>query len=115
MVEKLKKILEKIEKEKGKVDLLALLKMDDLIDKWTIVFSATWATIQNRDEVFNMIRNYILTDFSPEEVNEIAKISIFSKDEHLVEELLKYKSGATFSNQPVNGNMVHVAEIIKST
>jgi hypothetical protein len=114
MVEKFQKILENIEKAKGSVVIFALLKMDEFVDKWTVVFCASWATDINRTEVFEMIRKQITDTLRPEEVSEIARIAIYPKTEHFIQELLQYKSGTTIENKKINGNTVHYAHIIKS-
>ncbi len=114
MVEKFKKILSDIESAKGKVAIFALLKMDEFVDKWTVVFSASWANDTNRDEIFQLIRKETIDNLTAEEVAEIARIAIFPKTEHFIEELLQYQAGTKIENRAVNGNKVHYAEIIKS-
>jgi hypothetical protein len=114
MVDKFKTILHNIESSKGSIALFALIKMDDFINKWTVVFSAAWSNPENRTETFNMIREEITKIVTPEELEEIARLAIYYRGEHIVEELLKYQSGAVLENQKVNGNMVHYADIVKS-
>lgn len=114
MVEKFRKILNSIEEERGDVAVFALLKMDEFVDKWTVVISASWATDEKRDEVFEMMRTKILNSLTAEEVGEIARIAIFTIDEHLIQELLQYKSETVIENKKINGNHVHHAHIIKS-
>jgi hypothetical protein len=114
MVEEFRKILESIEKEKGDVTIFALLKMDEFIDKWTIVLCASWATRETRNDVFEMIRKEVTETLKPEEVGEIARIAIYPKSEHFIQELMQYKSGTVIENKKINGNTVHYANIIKS-
>lgn len=114
MVEELKNILQDIEKEKGKVTIFALLKMDEYVDKWTVVFCASWANDTNRSEIFTMIRDKIIQKLKTEEVNEIARIAIFPENEHFIQELKQFNSGTIIENKQVNGNIVHYANIIKS-
>ncbi len=114
MIEKFKQILDRIEVVRGEVAVFALLKMDEFVDKWTVVFCASWATDVNRAEVFEMIRLKIIEILTPEEVGEIARIAIYPKTEHFIQELMRYKSGDTFENAKINGNTVHYANIIKS-
>jgi len=114
MVEKIKKILENIEKAKGAVIVFALLKMDEFVDKWTVVFCASWANESNRPETFEMIRKEIIDSLTPEEVSEIDRIAIYPETEHFIQELLQYKSGTVIENKQINGNVVHYAHIIKS-
>lgn len=114
MVEKFQKILEDIQKANGDVVVFALLKMDEFVDKWTVVFCASWASESKRTEVFEIIRKEIVKTLTPEEVGEIARIAIYPKTEHFIQELLQYKSGTTIENKKINGNTVHYADIIKS-
>jgi hypothetical protein len=114
MVEKFKKILNSVEAERGSVAIFALLKMDEFIDKWTVVISASWATDDNRAEVFELVRKKIIETLKPVEVAEIARIAIFPIDEHLIEELLQFKTDSVIENKQINGNTVHSAYIIKS-
>ena len=114
MVEKFKTILSNIEAERGNVAIFALLKMDEFVDKWTVVISTPWATDENRHEVFEMIRKKIVDTLTPSEVGEIARIAIFPIDERLIQELLQFKSDTVVENRKINGNDVHSAYIIKS-
>jgi hypothetical protein len=114
MVEKFQKILENIESIKGEANIFALLKMDEFIDKWTVVFSASWATNENRSEIFEIIRKQISTILSAGEIADIARIAIYPQNEHFIQELLQFQSGTIIENQKINGNTVHYAHIIKS-
>ncbi|MDE1970242.1 MAG: hypothetical protein KGI50_01565 [Patescibacteria group bacterium] len=113
MVEKFKKILEKMETAKGGVFLFALMKMDELTDKWTVVLCAPWAK-EGDAEIFKYVLNLIQSEFSQEELSTIARIGLFSKTDHLIGELMKYNSDTSISNEKVNGNQVHYGYIIKS-
>ena len=88
--------------------------MDEFVDKWTVVFCASWATSTNRSEVFEMIRIKIKSTLTPEEVSEITRIAIYPETEHFVQELLQYKTGTIIENRKINGNTVHYAHLIKS-
>ncbi|OGF26448.1 hypothetical protein A2477_00695 [Candidatus Falkowbacteria bacterium RIFOXYC2_FULL_47_12] len=114
MVEKFKTILNSIETERGNVAIFALLRMDEFVDKWTVVISAPWATDENRHEVFEMIRKKIVDTLTSAEASEIARIAIFPIDEHLIQELLQFKSDTVVENKKINGNDIHSAYIIKS-
>lgn len=114
MVEKFTKILNNVQTARGPITLLALLKMDEFFDKWIVVFSAPWSAQENRDEVLNLIKQQIIDNLDPQEISEIARIAIYSKTEHLIEELLKYQSGVELQEQRINGNKVHYAKIISS-
>lgn len=115
MVEKFKKISDIIVKEKGQVYLFAILKMDEYIDKWTVILSAEWASSEHRTEIFNYLRELILKELDREEVSRIARIGLFSKDTHLVRELSKYEKDYLISDTiKINGNIVHEGYIFSS-
>ena len=114
MVEKFQTILQSIEEQKGPVTLLALLKMDEVVDKWTVVFCAPWVTESNRSESFEFIKEQIIKELTPEEIEEVARIGIFSKTDHLIKELLQYQLGTELKDKKINGNYVYLAQIIKS-
>jgi hypothetical protein len=115
MVDKFETILQKIEQARGAVSLFALLKMDEFVDKWTVILSAPWTIPENRDAIFEEVRNLIITDLNTDELNEVSRLAIYGIEEHIVDELLNYQSSARI-NEPtkINGNMVHQAIIIKS-
>lgn len=113
MVDKFKTILDEIKRSKGEVVLFALMRMDDLADRWTIVLSAPWAKEGNPD-IFKYILNLVKFALSPEEFATIARISIFPKTDHFIELLLKYSNGALIANEKINGNQIHEGYIIES-
>ena len=112
MVEKFKKILAAIKDGRGGVAVFALMKMDELTDRWTVVLSAPWAK-EGDAEVFKYILDLIRSNLSPEEISTVARISIFSQKDHLIELLLKYASGASISGK-INGNQIHEGYIIET-
>lgn len=114
MVEKFQKILEKIIKENDKVLFFGFFKMDEFTDKWSVVFCADWLNEKNNDKFFKFLINEMKKDLSEEESKSIARIGIFSKDEHLIDLLLKFKTGSRIQNQKVNGNVIHDGYIIVS-
>jgi len=113
MVEKFNTILQEIEKTKGKVNLLALLKMDELTDKWTVILSASWI-IEGDAEIFKYVVESIKKGISAEEMATIARIGLFKKSERLVELLLRYNVGAHIVNEQINGNLIHDGYIVAS-
>jgi len=115
MVDKFKQILADLISQKGKVNLFAILKMDEYTDKWTVIVSAPWINATTKNEVFALMRDLMIRQFTPEEMATIARLGIFPNDEHIVQELLKYKEGAVISeDEKVNGNIVHNAHILTS-
>lgn len=114
MVEKFKQILKRIEDSRGTAMLFVLAKMDDIVDKWSVIISASWSTPVHRDSIFEELRKDIIATLSDEEILQMSRLWIFEPTEHLVEELLKYKTDTVLKNTQVNGNIFHEAFIIKS-
>lgn len=66
-----------IEKHGNKpVDFFAVLKMDELIDKWSVLLAAPWITEENRKEVFNSLVTILIDSLSNEEIAEVARVGI---------------------------------------
>ena len=114
MVDKFKKILEEMKKQ-GTVTLFAILKMDDLTDKWSVLISAPWISDANRKQVFADIVGLIKKEMLPEEAANIARVLIVPEGNHLVSELLEQKRDyiGGEGSVKINGNMVHEAYILE--
>lgn len=122
MIERFKTILKKIEDTKGEVKLFALLKMDEIIDKWSIILSASWITDEekDRDEIFDFIISEITNQLLKEEVDTIARLSLYDANNYLVG-LITNRCGAvlgdetkTLTNEAINGNKIHEAVIFRA-
>src|SRR5689334_12020024 len=114
MVEKFRQLLEAITHDKGPVYLFAIMKMDDLTDKWTILLSAPWATSQTHEEAFGLVFGWLSQNLNQEERNNVARIGIFEQKNHLIAGLLKYRKDTIITNEKINGNLVHEAHILES-
>lgn len=114
MVEKFKKIVEEISQTNGRFTVFALLKMDEYTSKWSVVFAASWITDENKSEVFEIVRKKIIENLTKEEISSIARIGIFTSDEHLIQELLRYREGTRIESEQVNGNIIHEGYIFAS-
>jgi len=112
MVEKLKQILAKLQSEKGLVTIFAILKMDDITNRWSIILSAPWINDKNTTEVFSYVVETMKKTFTQEEANTIARIGIFSEDNHLIEGLKRYSEGTIIKDEKINGNVIHEAQIL---
>ena len=112
MVDKFKILAEQIKRDRGSVYVFAMLKMDELTEKWSIILSADWIDETSRKEsfdyLFKAVKNLNLT--SAEEIS-IARLGIFPANDHLVQELAKYKVGV-ITNERVNGNIIHEGYIL---
>lgn len=107
MVEDLNPLIQEI-KQNSQVLLFAMLKMDDLTDRWTVVVSANNVDdIEKRKELFEKIVGYLKDN--PETVGKhnIARIGIFSTDNHLVQDVAKHPEGGKIENEKANGNFIH--------
>ena len=116
MVDKFKTILDNLKKH-GDVTLFAVLKMDNLTDKWSVLISATWINEDNRKEIFNEIIELIKNTMSIEEAASVARVIIAPKEDPLVLGLLEYKTVDYIGgDEPIkiNGNLVHEAHILES-
>lgn len=116
MVDKLKAILAKIHKDNKQVSLFAVLKVDDLTDRWSIIFSAPDLEDKDRRQAaFMYLVELLTTNLDDKDIHTIARVGVFPLSNHLVEDLLKYKSGYEFKDStPVNGNTVHEGYILES-
>lgn len=116
MKEEFKTILDSMSTKGEKpTALLALLKMDDLNDKWTVVYADESSSLTNeqKNAIFSRLLEEIKKKIQPEELNQIARIGIFTVKDHLVQSLLHYKTGAIIKGEKVNGNFIHEGYIIK--
>ncbi|MEK7663872.1 MAG: hypothetical protein AAB340_00255 [Patescibacteria group bacterium] len=114
MVEKLKKILDILNKNNKAVWLFAFLKIDEFIDKWSLVISAPWVNDSNRNTEFQYMLGIVKENMNPEELSSIGRIVFLSKDDHLIKELLKKKSGDEIKEEKINGNIIHEGQILES-
>ena len=118
MVEKFKKILMKIKESRGAVSVFAIIKMDEITDKWSVVFSAHWIDKENKTEVFNYLRGLLLEHLSAEEIPTIARLGLFLNNEHLIQLILKsvkVENGeVNLKDTALNGYKIHEAYIFES-
>lgn len=113
MLDKIKTIIEELKTSNKSVWIFACLKMDEVIDRWTLVISAPWITEANRKEELQNIIGMLKNKLTNEELSSIAGIAFLSKNDHLVEELLKKRAGDKIKDEKVNGNMVYEGEILE--
>ena len=116
MVDKFKKILEDLVRGHGPVFLFAILQMDEFIDKWSVIVSVPW--IRDRaayEATFEEIRNALVSNLSAEELRTIARIGIYDRNEHLIDELIKLGTGKEIKeDQKINGNTVYKGFILEA-
>lgn len=118
MVEKFNSILLEIQRDKGIVNVFAIIKMDEITEKWSVVFCAPWVEQQNGAEVFNYLRELLLRHLSSEEVSTISRLSIFSKNDPLIQLILRAvrveNSNVNLIDTTLNGFKIHEAHIFES-
>lgn len=111
MVESFRKAIEELAKQQNIV-LFAILKMDDLTDRWTLIFALN--DISNKQEFFDQALTLVRGNISAEEAQNIARIGVFPTDDHLITELLKYPTETELKDIKVNGNYIHTGYIFIS-
>lgn len=118
MVEKFKEILREIKKDKGHVTVFAIIKMDEITDKWSVILSAPWTETQNTTENFNYLRGLLLKYLSSDDFSTIARLGIFTNDEHLIQLILKaiavQDGEVNLKDTTLNGYKIHEAYIFES-
>lgn len=112
--EELKKVLNILNENDKSVWLFASLKMDEFVDKWSLVFSAPWINELNKSEEFKNIIDILKENIADDKLSSIARIVFLPKTDHLVEELLKKTTGYEFKEEKVNGNIIHCGVVIES-
>ena len=108
----------KIKESRGAVSVFAIIKMDEITDKWSVVFSAPWIDKENKTEVFNYLRGLLLEHLSAEEIPTIARLGLFLNNEHLIQLILKsvkVENGeVNLKDTALNGYKIHEAYIFES-
>lgn len=112
---KFDKILASLKKDKVDVSLFALLKMDDLVDSWSVLVSKPdLKTLHDRRILFQTVVKLLVKHLDEEELDNIARVGAFPENDHLVSDVLKYKKGHVTQSFKANGNFVHEAYILES-
>ena len=79
LTEKVREIEKDIAREKGSLNLFALLEREDLADRWDLVVSAPWA---RQDQVtLRYIADVIKRHLAPEEMTLLARIVVLPASE----------------------------------
>lgn len=115
--EKFTLVLEQIKKDGKKVGVFAILKMDDIADKWSVIVSAPWIADggQGTIEDYKYIKAIITSKLDSSLTNSIARIGMLPKDDHLIMSLLTFQSGTPIKEKTqVNGNVVYEGLVLES-
>ncbi len=115
MIEKFRTTLEQI-RQNGDIALFAVLKMDDLTDKWSVFFCAPRVTNENRGDIFAEILSSLRFTMTNEELSTIARIVVMATPDHLMDELMQLRTNTHIGGESsvrVNGNMIHDGYILE--
>lgn len=116
ILENYKKVLNDFIKKNGNRDVafFAVLKMDELVDKWSILVSADWINGGNDKAAFSSLIGILQKNLGTEELSEIARIVFYPSNEHLVNLFFdKFSEGQVIREDArVNGNIIHEGYIL---
>ena len=101
ILDKFKKVVISLEKEKGLILIFALFLRVDPLEKWDIVVSAPWLN-SNDISSYNIINAKIQENLSPLELVQLARIVILSQIDPVVQFLQE-------SHTVTNGHFVEVS------
>lgn len=114
--ENYKKVLKKFsEKNDNKpVMLFAVLKMDEHVDKWSILISVSWINAEIRQTVFQSFIEALQESLNKEELDEVARAVFYDPDEHLVDLFFdKFREGQYIKEDAkINGNIIYEGYVI---
>jgi len=119
IIRKFQLIYTDLKREKGSFYVFMILKMDEFVNKWSIVVSAPWITKGNQNENFTYLVDKIKETLTLEESSTIARLGIFQPDEHLIRlinQSIRVDSGTPvrLENTKLNGYLIHEAYIFES-
>lgn len=100
-------------KEDKRIGLFAILRLDDLTTSWSILVSGQdLQEDSKRKKLFSDISDLLSRSLSQEERDDIARLGVFSSDNHLVKDVRKYTQGASIIDKKANGSFVHEGYIL---
>ena len=105
------KIVTELEKEKGGLAYFAIVRMDEFVDMWTVMFAADWVNDKNRIDIYNRINNLIDANGKKSDIAKVSRIGIFNSDHYLIKGLLKYSKEPELKDIKINGNTIHSGRV----
>lgn len=114
MVNKFKKILEKIAQEEENIVLFALLSMEGFSESWTVIFSTKGVNKSNSKSTFEYLLKQMKINLDEQELSKVTRIGIFDEHDHITQLFQDYKSGMTLENIQLNGLNIKLGYIIYS-
>ena len=94
-------------KSENTLAFFAVVKMDELVDTWTVMFAADWVNDKNRMDVYNRINALIDANGKKADIVEVSRIGIFNSNHYLIKGLLRYTKGSELKDIKINGNTIH--------
>lgn len=79
LAEKVSRVERDIAKERGSLNLFALLEREDLYDRWDLVISASWARMDQA--TLRYVAEAIKRHLAPEDMTRLARIVVLSASE----------------------------------
>jgi uncharacterized Ntn-hydrolase superfamily protein len=111
MVEELNPLVKQIKSNK-QILLFALLKMDEVTDRWTVIVSGDGLeSIDDRKPLFEYMVKTLNEHQETLKKHDVARIGIFPLSSHLIEDLRKHAEGEEIENEKANGNFIHKGHI----
>ncbi|HYK02650.1 MAG TPA: hypothetical protein VE974_12910 [Thermoanaerobaculia bacterium] len=96
---KIRQVEQDIAREKGPLNLLALLEREDLFDRWDFVVSASWA--KHDGPTFRYLADTIKRHLTPAEMTRLARMVILDAGEDPVKAITESYPGV---DEPVELN-----------
>ncbi len=99
--------------QNDKVLFFAILKMDNLTDRWSLVFSgANLKDLERKKELFQEIVSTLNSKLSGEAMQDVARIGIFPLTNHLISDIRKkHRENSDLKNERANGNFIHEGHV----
>lgn len=123
MVNDLINVIAVIEAEYGPLSLFAILKMDDVADRWSLAVAAQWIddlkSETKRDAIFDRIFDQIATELTQTDAESIVRIGLLSLNSHLGQGLVEYTNKiqddfVEIRDKQINGNTIHHGIIFRT-
>jgi hypothetical protein len=99
LTEKVRQVEQDIAREKGPLNLLALLEREDLFDRWDFVVSASWA--KHDGPTLRYLADAIKRHLTPAEMTRLARVVILDAAEDPVKAITESYPGV---NEPIELN-----------
>lgn len=106
-IDKYTKLVKELREIKS-VKFFGVYKMDEITDRWSLLLGLTGVkNLDKRKTMFNKIFQLINTHLNKDDMQNIARIGLFSTTEHLIKDLMKSPDNTVVINTKANGNFIH--------